>query len=242
MKKTLLAVLSLTAVSLAGVNGQTILVGWDFDPLTGGSTNYGPSPLSPTVASANLTIAGLTRGSGLGTTGSGAANAWGGMDAQSADLTGAINGNDFASFSITPSAEYSLSFSSINSYNIRRSTTGPTTGQWQYQIGSNSYANIGSSITWGSTTASSGNSQAAIDLSGISDLQNVAPSTTVTFRVVTWGASGTGTWYFNDPTGSVGEDFSVSGTLTAVPEPSTWALIGLGSAFVLWRMRRKVAI
>jgi hypothetical protein len=26
-----------------------------------------------------------------------------------------------------------------------------------------------------------------------------------------------------------------------VPEPSTWALIGLGSAFVLWRIRRKVA-
>jgi hypothetical protein len=27
--------------------------------------------------------------------------------------------------------------------------------------------------------------------------------------------------------------------LVSVPEPSTWALIGLGSAFVLWRTRRK---
>jgi hypothetical protein len=27
--------------------------------------------------------------------------------------------------------------------------------------------------------------------------------------------------------------------VAAIPEPSTWALIGLGGAFVLWRLRRK---
>jgi hypothetical protein len=27
--------------------------------------------------------------------------------------------------------------------------------------------------------------------------------------------------------------------LDVVPEPSTWALIGMGSAFVLWRIRRR---
>lgn len=32
-----------------------------------------------------------------------------------------------------------------------------------------------------------------------------------------------------------------TGVLSVVPEPSTWALIGLGSAFVLWRIRRKPA-
>ena len=31
-------------------------------------------------------------------------------------------------------------------------------------------------------------------------------------------------------------------SLTAVPEPSTWALIGLGSAFALWNIRRRRAI
>lgn len=38
-----------------------------------------------------------------------------------------------------------------------------------------------------------------------------------------------GTWRF--------DDVSFSGT--AVPEPSTWVLIGLGSAFILWRARWK---
>jgi autotransporter-associated beta strand protein len=44
---------------------------------------------------------------------------------------------------------------------------------------------------------------------------------------------------------SGGYDFTFTestGVLTAaIPEPSTWALIGLGSAFVLWRIRRKTA-
>ena len=43
---------------------------------------------------------------------------------------------------------------------------------------------------------------------------------------------------------SAGYNFSfteATGILTTslVPEPSTWALIGLGGAFVLWRLRRK---
>jgi hypothetical protein len=31
------------------------------------------------------------------------------------------------------------------------------------------------------------------------------------------------------------------GTAATIPEPSTYALLGLGAAFVLWRMRRRVA-
>jgi hypothetical protein len=31
------------------------------------------------------------------------------------------------------------------------------------------------------------------------------------------------------------DDFSI----TVVPEPTTWALVGLGTALVLWRLRRK---
>jgi PEP-CTERM motif len=31
------------------------------------------------------------------------------------------------------------------------------------------------------------------------------------------------------------DDFEI----TAIPEPTTWVLIGLGTAFVLWRIRRR---
>lgn len=55
-----------------------ILGGWDFSALTGGTGNYGPSPMAPTTANSNITFVGLTRGPGVGTTNSGAAGAWGG--------------------------------------------------------------------------------------------------------------------------------------------------------------------
>jgi hypothetical protein len=33
-----------------------------------------------------------------------------------------------------------------------------------------------------------------------------------------------------------------TGVITVVPEPKTWALIALGSAFMLWNLRRKRSI
>ncbi len=45
-------------------------------------------------------------------------------------------------------------------------------------------------------------------------MQNVAAPTTITIRVVTWGASGaTGTWYLNDPSATPGDDFIVNGAV-----------------------------
>ena len=59
-----------------------VLGGWDFSTLTGGSNNFGPSPLAATTSAASITVGGLTRGVGVGTTGgSGAARAWGGAPA-----------------------------------------------------------------------------------------------------------------------------------------------------------------
>jgi hypothetical protein len=72
--------------------------------------------------------------------------------------------------------------------------------------------------------------------------------------------SSTGNWTSVEATGSYAGIFSTTdnniwtrntgdgtlwtyteslGTLTVIPEPSTWALIGVGSAFVLWRLRRR---
>ena len=56
-------------------------------------------------------------------------------------------------------------------------------------------------------------------------------SVTGSFASVQFSNAANGT--FDSTTGSL--------TLGAVPEPSTWALIGLGSAFLLWRIRRKPA-
>lgn len=236
--------LAVTAFSaLAAVtqsSSAAVLAGWDFDPLAGGLNNFGASPLSATTAAANLTVGGLTRGSGVGTTGTGAANAWGGNDFIIATPTeaAAITANEFATVGITASTGFTVSYDNIAAYNIRRSATGPSTGQWQYQLGSGSFVDIGTDITWGGTTTAVGNTQPLINLTGISALQNVAAGTAVTFRAVTWGATSTGgTWYLNDPVGAAGNDFVINGTVTAVPEPSSALLGGLGLLALLRRRR-----
>lgn len=240
--KKLLITLGLAAMTVAGANAQIVPVaGWDFDPLPGGSGNFGPTPYAPGTTVSNVTYVGLTRNWSLGT-GSGAANAWGGnnFNTVSPSFASALSNNNFVTFSLTPDVGYKISLDSFDTYNIRRSSSGPTTGRWQYQIGAGSFVDIGSDITWGGTTTSSGNTQATIDLSSIVSLQDVTD--TVTFRVVTWGATTSGgTWYFNDPSGSVGNDLVLNGSVALVPEPGTWLLIGLGSAVILARMRRKSA-
>lgn len=222
-------------------SSAAVLAGWDFDPLTGGSGNYGVSPLAASTAAANLTVGGLTRGSGIGTTtGTGAANAWGGNDftITTPSEAAAITANEFATLSITASTGFTVSFSDIAAYNIRRSSTGPTTGQWQFQVGAASFVDIGTDITWGAVTTSAGNPQTSINLLGITALQNVAAGTAVTFRVVTWGATSTGgTWYLNDPSNSVGNDFIINGSVAAIPEPSAALLGGLGFLALLRRRR-----
>jgi len=235
MKKTLLTILSLAAFSLAGVNAQTVIAGWDFN----GSNSSISNPDPANTVSANVTVVGLTLGAGLNT--SGTANTFGGTGFTiNATFETAVTNGDLVSFSLDAESGFLLSVSSVSAYNIRRSVTGPTTGIWQYQIGAGGWQDIGTAITWGATTTAGGNAQASIDLSGITSLQNVSSGNVIGMRIVSWGAtSGAGTWFLNEF--QDGNDLVINGTVAAIPEPSTWALIGLGSAFVLWRIRRKPA-
>jgi hypothetical protein len=196
----------------ASAQAQTTLAAWEVNGLSA----YGPSPFAAATTGANVTIGGLTRGSGVTTTPTAAGSAWGGNGWDgNATASAAIAANDFATFSVTANSGYSVSFSTIPAYNIRRSSSGPTTGQWQYQVGSGSFVDIGSPITWGSTTSGTGNAQGAINLSGITALQNVSAGTTVTFRIVNYNASaGSGTWYINNI--AAGNDLQIQGTVAPI--------------------------
>lgn len=214
----LLSVAARMCVAFGLAGGMTVafaatLAAWDVNGLTGGANNFGASPLTPTNAALNITVGGLTRGAGVGTTGTAAARAWGGVDWLGASAAAAITANDFAIFSITANAGFQVSFSSIPKLDYRRSATGAASGVLQYQIGAGAFTDI-TTVSYSNST-SSGGSVAAIDLSSIAALQNVPPGTTVTFRIVNFGGTNAGgTWYIFDVANSTAADFQIDGTVT----------------------------
>jgi hypothetical protein len=207
-RSSLLALAACSALAFSSDAFAAKLAGWDFS----GYSGYGASPQAPTSTGAGVTVGGLTRGSGVTTAPTAAANAWGGNGWNGpANLVDAIAAGDFATFTITAAGQ-EIAIESIDAYNIRRSSSGPTTGQWQYSIDGGAFVDIGSAITWGGTTSATGNLQASIDLTGIPALQSVADGSTVTFRVSNWGATTSGgTWYLNNF--QTGDDFVVNGSL-----------------------------
>lgn len=217
------------------------IAGWDFNSLPGGASNFGPSPYSATAADPDVIVGGLTRGPGVSTAGTGAARGWGGSGWDgNANAADAIANGDYVSFTLQADDGKSLSLSSIDPIQYRRSGTGPTSGQLQYSTGG-SFTNLATFDY--SSTATTGASLPAVDLSGIASLQNIQPSTQVTFRIANFGATGsTGTWYLFDVGADAGTaDFVVNGaTGIAIPEPATFALLALCGVACLGARGRRV--
>lgn len=201
-------------VALAGASPAVaaVLAGWDVHALAGGANSFGASPLAATVSDVNLSVGGLTRGSGVSTTGTAAARAWGGVDWQNTSAASAVSGNDVVSVTLTANSGYNVSISSLSRLDYRRSSTGPSTGVLQYQIGSGAFTDIGTLAY--TVTASSGGSLGPIDLSGVAALQHVPAGTTVTFRIVNYGgSSSTGTWYVFDTANTTANDLEIQGSV-----------------------------
>lgn len=230
MKKTLLTIIGLAAVSLAGVNAQVVM-NYAF---TGNST--APTSGSPS----NFSISDFSIGNSFGSvsapvTASSASNytgASGSSNFGNAFRIGALNtssgGSGFFEFTITPSAGYTVSLSQFD-FGVRSTTTGAQT-----------LALRSSSDTYSSdlfSVAVVNNSSWSLKTNSVS-FQS-ANDSAVTFRLFGYGGTGSPT------SGTINtriDDVSLTITATAVPEPSTWAFIGISSAFVLWRIRRKAVV
>ncbi|MFM8459693.1 MAG: hypothetical protein ACKOB0_12280, partial [Chthoniobacterales bacterium] len=208
--------LTITILPSGGGGGGVVvtnglLAGWDVR----GQSNFGVSPLPVTVHATNLiTVGGLTRSSGVTVPGSGAAaNAWGG--------TGWTNTNTFASLTLTASAGHRFSVTNIDTFDYRRSGTGPASGALQYSTNGTTFVAI-TNVSFPVST-SGGGAAGPIPLDGVAALQNIPSGTTLTLRVViTNGASG-GTWYVFDRLGTTANDLAISGTVestNAAPSPS----------------------
>ena len=208
-------VFAVIAFNLALCGGNVVaatLAGWNVSTQPGGAGNFGASPLAASSSDPNLVIGGLVRGSGVVTSGTGAARGWGGTNWVGATAAAAITANQFVTFSVTANSGSTFSISSIGKLDYRRSATGATTGLIQYQVGSGAFVDA-ATISY-TSSSSSGAAAGPVDLSAISALQSVASGTTVTFRIVNYGASGSGgTWYIYDVGGSTAADLELQGTV-----------------------------
>src|SRR5215471_6812853 len=120
---SLVALLLLAGPAAKSAAAATTIAAWDVSTLPGGTNNFGPTQLAPTTTDPHVTVGNLTRGIGIGTTGSGAARAWGGNNFVIGTETDAISGSKFATFTVTASTGYTVSFSSVSTFDYRRSST-----------------------------------------------------------------------------------------------------------------------
>lgn len=195
---------------------------------TFGQTAWGTQGLAPITKDANISVIGLTRGSGVTTSGTAAGNVWGGTGWSAASSADAISNNKFITLSIVPNAGYSISLSTISPFIIRASSTAPINFLIQYQINSNAFVDITTrSITRPSSTSNF--TLVPVDLSGISDLQNIPSTSSVTFRIVPYMSTSTsGALYIGNQSNVT--SFAINGSVTtACTNPTVYNITGGGS-------------
>jgi hypothetical protein len=238
MKKTLLTILSLAALSLAGVNAQVFTGNYSFSGATGNTTslNYNGSSIE------NLTVSALTKNGVTNSSSAGNFRATGWpLDAGNATLTGSIDVSKYFEFSLTPTNGATLNLTSFT-FGVGRSGTGPRSFEWRSSLNSFAAPISGYTATNAALNQNLGNGT----LSYTSDVSTAGTGNTLTFATPTFSDLSTVTFRFygfnseaSGGTGGLEGNFTFAGEV--IPEPSTWALIGLGTAFVLWRIRRKPA-
>jgi hypothetical protein len=215
----------------AGLARADLLLSWTFSNSSGAITNQ----VANTIAG-NLDTGGIfnemTRGAGAAAS---AAN-------NSFRTTGfsndgiSIANTDYFTFSISSGSGFFLSLTNIVANFAGTpsfSTNLPGVAhQWGYSIDGGAFSLIGSAVT------RVGNGSSTFDFSGVSQLQNIDPASTVELRYYASGQTTTGGWGFFS-TGGTAAAVSVNGTLTVVPEPSVFAMITIGGLAVARFSRRR---
>ncbi|MES2776469.1 MAG: T9SS type A sorting domain-containing protein [Bacteroidota bacterium] len=221
----IISALSLAVASLNYSHAQ-VLASWDMNSIAtypGGVNNFGPSPAAPNSTNANVVVGGLTRGTGVGTTGTGAARGFGGNGwTQTTDAATAIAANQFITFTVQPlSTNTYISIAGITTFNYRRSGTGPSTALVQYSINGGTFIDIATvSFTSTATTGASlsAGDLASLNTSTVTAMQGINDATVVTFRIVPLGSTGTaGTFYIFDFGNSTTADFVLSASSLILP-------------------------
>ncbi|WP_407516040.1 hypothetical protein KFZ70_05760 [Tamlana fucoidanivorans] len=211
MKKTTLLIVLILLFRL----GFGQIVAWDMDGNNGDEVTF-----QDTTHDLGLIISTLSRGSGL--TPRQLTNAFSsGNFTVNGSQADALSNNDYLEFQISATNGYRVSLYTLD-VNLRRTATGPEFFLWQYSLDGITFTNIGNPFNY--SIDSSATSQTQINLSTISELQNVAFGTTISFRLYGWGAKdGNGTFSVGP---LPGDDLSLDGIVNLIPTCSgittTW--------------------
>lgn len=187
----------------------TLLAGWDPSTLLQGG--YNVSNFAPTTLNVNLTApSGLTRGSGVGIPGTTVSNGyWGGTNWSTTTYDNAVSTNKFITFSLKSKNSKSVNYHSIDKFNIRINNIGPIQYQIEYQLDAGDFSPI--ALVTGPTRTTGNYILGPIDLSQIAGLQNVPPTSTITFRITPFDASGNGTFLIGSGTADTDPDLTITG-------------------------------
>lgn len=235
MKLLLLSTALAVMVAVTPKAHAVVLMAWDPQGLAGSwPENWSSSSQggAVTVDSGVQIVSGLDRGAG--TTLAGLNNGWGLGAMNQSTRAGAETDGDYLFFSLAPEAGNLMSLSSLD-FNVRLPQAGWDAGStryvWQYKIGNGPYTDIGLPLALTGAYNTNGAAQPSLDLSSIAALQNVIG--TVEFRMYAWGTGG------QFVLGRLaGNDLALSGTVTAVPEPSRLLFLASGLGLLGWRRSR----
>lgn len=234
MKALVKLTCGLTAVLiLAAAQASAQVLAWD---VQGSGTPF--STLGATTIAANLdTTAGLNLLTRTTVTGSSAGNSFASLNW---NITSTFDETvNYIGFMLTPASGFELNLTSLD-YAINGSNTAPNNGRWGYKIGAGSFV-FDTDFTMLQPA------QTAFHVSSPWDFTDFTTASTVEFRFWVYGTTPIGTGAASATSGSArianitGNDLVLNGSVTAVPEPSTISLIGLGVLGVLAFARRRSA-
>lgn len=219
------AFLLLFGMIVATTAARAQLVVFNFTGTSPGQNT--PWTTTSTLAS-GITLTGWTLGSvtGSATNNRFTATGW----STGSTFSAASSGNDYITFSITPTSGNQLSLSGATvTYTLQNSATGPDF----YSVRS-SVDSFGSDLSASSAALdATGTLTTSTSLTLPSSVAYTGLTGAVEFRIYGWGATATGGTF------SVNA-WSMTGEVSAVPEPSTYAAIagGLVLAGAVWQRRR----
>jgi sialate O-acetylesterase len=198
---------------------QEAIVSWNASSQTQGGRTV--ATFAPGYLDANLTAPlGLTRGSGVVVPTTAASDGyWGGNEWSTTTAAAGITANKFLLFSLKAKSGKSVSYASIDKFNIRISSTGPIQYQIDYQIDNGTFSSC--ATVSGPTRTTANFLLGPIDLSNITGLQDVPSNKTVTFRLTPFNASGTGSFLLGAGTANTEADFSFTGSFSDNVVPIT---------------------